>query len=341
MQNKLGKKVRLVKKLRVRGDKSSGQKQHKPSTHKHTILDVGKTPKHVTYITPVAVNGIFLTEVKKSRSVNRFKFRVGAGYGRSINRPEYCTAESPLDDITSDVVENAYSELPHNESMNCIISDIQSEDCKTSNLQDTPADDERNTGGWGIWEIALPATIILLLVLLGILFIASIILAIKPQLTDAAGVIPQATVASTVTTSSTSTSTTSTTSTSTTTTSTMQLIVCKPPYIRFGAGCCLDANSNRVCDSDEALLVTSTTLPDYVFCSNDNHCGPTRVEYVCRGGNVHRMIFSFICKNPGTRQSNCERNVVDDTIDMCASDQECVSGKDKCQKNWAPNNFMQ
>ena len=33
------------------------------------------------------------------------------------------------------------------------------------------------------------------------------------------------------------------------------VIVCDPPYIRFAAGCCLDANENKICDQDEGLIV--------------------------------------------------------------------------------------
>jgi hypothetical protein len=37
-------------------------------------------------------------------------------------------------------------------------------------------------------------------------------------------------------------------------------IVCNPPYIRFGDGCCLDADGNGLCDTDETLT-QSTTNP--------------------------------------------------------------------------------
>ena len=30
-------------------------------------------------------------------------------------------------------------------------------------------------------------------------------------------------------------------------------IVCNDPYIRFGSGCCLDENSNNICDNDEVV----------------------------------------------------------------------------------------
>jgi len=32
-------------------------------------------------------------------------------------------------------------------------------------------------------------------------------------------------------------------------------IVCNPPYMRFSDGCCLDANGNSICDTDESTPV--------------------------------------------------------------------------------------
>lgn len=39
---------------------------------------------------------------------------------------------------------------------------------------------------------------------------------------------------------------------------TMQ-VVCNAPYIRLGSGCCLDVNSNRICDSDETTAPTAAS----------------------------------------------------------------------------------
>lgn len=39
-------------------------------------------------------------------------------------------------------------------------------------------------------------------------------------------------------------------------------IVCNEPYIRIGTNCCLDGNSNNICDNDEGITtITSTTAP--------------------------------------------------------------------------------
>jgi hypothetical protein len=37
-------------------------------------------------------------------------------------------------------------------------------------------------------------------------------------------------------------------------------IVCNSPYIRFDTGCCLDQNSNAICDNDESSLSAETTI---------------------------------------------------------------------------------
>jgi hypothetical protein len=38
-----------------------------------------------------------------------------------------------------------------------------------------------------------------------------------------------------------------------------KLIVCDSPYIRHEAGCCLDQNTNKICDSDETLNTAPKT----------------------------------------------------------------------------------
>jgi hypothetical protein len=139
--------------------------------------------------------------------------------------------------------------------------------------------------------------------------------------------------------SSTVSSTTSSTTSSSASSSTIHAIVCSMPYIRFGLGCCLDMNTNSICDSDETTTST-TTIADYVFCSKDSECGATRVEYICRESSVYRLTFTHFCRSAGTKASNCERNVLDELVDICKSDQQCVSGRDQCQANWAPNNFV-
>jgi hypothetical protein len=143
----------------------------------------------------------------------------------------------------------------------------------------------------------------------------------------------------TSTTTTTTHKTTTTTTMTTTSTTTIHGIVCLPPYIRFGLGCCLDVNGNDICDSDETQT-TTTTLADYVFCRRDSDCGTTRIEYVCAGKNVHRLTFAFFCRNPGLRSSTCERNAVDDIVDECEPNEQCAKGKEVCVPNWAPNNFV-
>ena len=110
------------------------------------------------------------------------------------------------------------------------------------------------------------------------------------------------------------------------------------PYIRFGLGCCLDVNSNGICDADEQTT-TTTTLRDWVICSKDADCGATRVEYICRENDVFKLTISFFCRSAGLRSSNCDMDVVDDLVDRCGAGEQCVKGRGTCQRNWAPNNL--
>lgn len=128
----------------------------------------------------------------------------------------------------------------------------------------------------------------------------------------------------------------STTTTSTTTTSTMRTVICQRPYMRFGLGCCLDTDGNGICDLDET---PSTTLSDYVICHRDSDCGPTRVEYACRMGDVHRITIDNTCIRAGEPGSACDRSVLDELVDACGQLEHCVGGKQKCQQSWGPGTF--
>lgn len=151
------------------------------------------------------------------------------------------------------------------------------------------------------------------------------------------------TTTTTTTTHSTTTYTTTTSSTTQTTTTTVPQIVCTPPYMRFGLGCCLDKDDNKICDQDEVAetTTTSTTLADYVRCNDDMECGPTRVEYTCKDGDVHRVTVTHFCRNPGTRASVCETNLAEEMVDPCGPTQQCIEGRTKCKNKYAPSNFIQ
>jgi len=43
-------------------------------------------------------------------------------------------------------------------------------------------------------------------------------------------------------------------------------IVCNAPYIKVGNSCCLDENSNGICDSDEVSAPPKNELPKYSDC---------------------------------------------------------------------------
>ena len=96
-----------------------------------------------------------------------------------------------------------------------------------------------------------------------------------------------------------SVTTITTLSTTTTTSTIIDPVVCNPPYIRYGKDCCLDANSNHICDKDEPTTTdttntmtvqsntpkdklettsssssTTTTLEDKKSCGSDSDCPP-------------------------------------------------------------------
>ncbi len=140
----------------------------------------------------------------------------------------------------------------------------------------------------------------------------------------------------------TTTSTTITTTSSTTSTSmTYEPIVCDPPYMRFGMGCCLDTNGNSICDDDETPAETTTTLTDIIRCATDIDCGRTRVELECRDNEAHRVTIAFTCKNAGTKSSTCELSSLDDVIDVCEASEQCYIRGDEiiCKRRSTPNNL--
>lgn len=53
-------------------------------------------------------------------------------------------------------------------------------------------------------------------------------------------------------------------------------IVCNSPYIRVGRSCCLDMNSNKICDNEEDSSITgsgSINLPFYLYAFDINSGG--------------------------------------------------------------------
>jgi hypothetical protein len=94
-----------------------------------------------------------------------------------------------------------------------------------------------------------------------------------------------------------------------------KVIACEPPYMRYASECCLDANTNKICDRDEGTTPTTQTTPttaigkisDEVFGTADTtisklHTGarltlPTSVDV--KQGEVVRL--NAFVGNDGTR----------------------------------------
>lgn len=95
-------------------------------------------------------------------------------------------------------------------------------------------------------------------------------------------------------------------------------IVCNTPYIRVGAGCCLDQDANSICDKDEtwpkttsttststtSTLTTSTVKPN-VACTTNIDCGPETEQLVCINDEIYLKQESPLCYKPGTTYARC------------------------------------
>ncbi len=75
-------------------------------------------------------------------------------------------------------------------------------------------------------------------------------------------------------------------------------VVCNKPYIIHGQECCLDSNSNNICDTDDGLLsgnATATTCPE-LDCSL---CPAQIVEK-----KVEVPVTKYICERDGSEVSD-------------------------------------
>jgi len=112
-------------------------------------------------------------------------------------------------------------------------------------------------------------------------------------------------------------------------------VVCNPPYIQVGAECCLDLNSNNICDEDDKVKTTTITVTTTVSattlstttqtitttsltttssssmtmlvirCTVNSDCGLRREEKVCYRGDVYMKSYNPLCKNPGEANAYC------------------------------------
>ena len=141
-------------------------------------------------------------------------------------------------------------------------------------------------------------------------------------------------------------------------------VVCNPPYIRFGAECCLDENANQVCDRDEQVKalaaetsstvpastmpvtstvaktasLTQTTVPATtsvlattsisIACYNFSQCpADQQGKLRCDGNAVKRDDTTFYCAYPGTEKAECKGKVKAKTISTCGAGERCVGGQ--------------
>ncbi|MBS3162739.1 hypothetical protein J4467_02340 [Candidatus Woesearchaeota archaeon] len=80
-------------------------------------------------------------------------------------------------------------------------------------------------------------------------------------------------------------------------------ITCNAPYILVGESCCLDSNSNSICDSDEIITETTKSEENIIPWNSENMMvdGGTTDEFtICSGGF---MVYSNI-ENLENKNSN-------------------------------------
>jgi hypothetical protein len=122
-----------------------------------------------------------------------------------------------------------------------------------------------------------------------------------------------------------------------TTTTLKPKVVCNPPYIKIGNKCCLDKNSNKICDKDEKTTTTrppATTTPaaaTYGKCEN-GRCvvkeGKGKSECSTDKDCVHNECVNGYCKEVvGPGQDKCSR-------DKDCRHNECVNKK--CIEQMSP-----
>jgi hypothetical protein len=139
----------------------------------------------------------------------------------------------------------------------------------------------------------------------------------------------------------------------TTTTTTTTRPLCSPPYLKVGGECCLDENSNGICDSDEITTTTTkatTTKPTtttrqttttvrtttepttttIIKCSSNLDCGTSIDENICYEKSIYKVTKIPMCKNPGTEGSYCYIKQVGPSVlgQLVGKVQDCPNGCD-------------
>lgn len=73
------------------------------------------------------------------------------------------------------------------------------------------------------------------------------------------------------------------------------VIVCEEPYMRFGSGCCLDQNNNKICDNDETG--NQKTSNDVVLEENTNQTINNKVNDNEIKIELNNQDFTYMCYN--------------------------------------------
>ena len=121
-------------------------------------------------------------------------------------------------------------------------------------------------------------------------------------------------------------------------------IVCNEPYIRIGNECCLDKDSNKICDKDEKMdspvtTVAPTTVPTTIqapqqtipadpnaLCANNADCGNPEEMVLCNGKEVLQIRVEYECIKPSLSSAECVGTQKTKKLDTCESDEICFYG---------------
>jgi len=114
---------------------------------------------------------------------------------------------------------------------------------------------------------------------------------------------------------------------------------CNSPYIQIGTSCCLDKNSNNICDNNEIPTQQEetktecyiTTWGNFSTACYDNRGDEPYVSTAYCNGDVE-MFEDYTCKNnlceKSIRRQDCNKDLAD------VKDWTCIESNNPSQDGW-------
>jgi len=129
-----------------------------------------------------------------------------------------------------------------------------------------------------------------------------------------------------------------------TTTTTATTLQCVPPQAGISGECCIDSDTDGICDKNEGAITTTTapvetttTTVSSIACFSNIDCGNETETRICYQNDVYLQQQTPLCRQSGTPEARCVNKVglVGDTltqkatpIERCSrgcKDGECVT----------------